>query len=111
MIRLLYLKYYFQLRKSAQGMASHVDEAVRSPGVTVMRVDLLPTTLEGKISRVVEECGEVLQAIGKIQRFGYRPIDPKTGIQYDNWAELTNELGQLRHAAKQVLEEQCPTQS
>jgi len=73
-----------------------------------MRLDLLPTTPEGKISRVIEECGEVLQEIGKLQRFGPHPIDHRTGIKYDNWAAMTNELTQLSHAIDQVLNLPAP---
>jgi NTP pyrophosphatase (non-canonical NTP hydrolase) len=63
-----------------------------------MREDLLPTTLEGMLSRLVEETGEVLQVIGKIQRFGLYATDPKTGIKYDNATDLRRELADLRHA-------------
>ena len=62
------------------------------------REDLLPTTLEGKIAKVVEEAGEVLQAIGKSQRHGFFAIDPMTKIHYDNRADLIVEMTQLREA-------------
>lgn len=63
-----------------------------------MRPDLLPTTFDGKIGRIIEECGEVLQAIGKMQRFGLTAKDPKTGIEYDNLKDLNLELDDLRAA-------------
>ena len=67
-----------------------------------MREDLLPANNDGKIGRLVEECGEVLQAVGKLVRFGARPIDQKTGVQYDNIADLRRELRDLRHAIDAV---------
>ena len=67
-----------------------------------MRQDLLPKTVEGKLARIVEECGEVLQAIGKIQRFGYTATDPLTNKRYDNWLDLQTELFQLSHAINQL---------
>lgn len=73
-----------------------------------MRVDLLPTTPEGKISRVIEECGEVLQEIGKLQRYGPYPTDHRTGVEYDHWAAMTVELAQLNHAITQVLNLPAP---
>lgn len=69
-----------------------------------MRPDLLPTTIEGKLSHLVEECGEVLQCIGKWQRFGARATDFQTGITYDNAENLLIELNQLRLAIVTVQE-------
>lgn len=63
-----------------------------------MREDLLPTTLEGKIGYTVEECGEVLKAIGKYQRFGPTAIDHKTGIFYNNVVDLLTEMDDLERA-------------
>lgn len=60
-----------------------------------MRKDLLPETFEGRLSKVVEECGEVLQAIGKLQRFGKRAIDKKTRIKYNNVKDAVKESRQL----------------
>lgn len=56
---------------------------------------LLPTTFKGRLFRVVEETGEVLQIIGKAGRFGWTARDPYTGINYDNWAIMKYELGDL----------------
>lgn len=69
-----------------------------------MRPDLLPTTIEGKLSHVVEECGEVLQCIGKWQRFGAQDTDRMTGITYDNAADVLLEMAQLVDAIKAVQE-------
>lgn len=62
---------------------------------------LLPTTLEGKIDRIVEECGEVLQEIGKAGRFGLESAHPKGGL--NNAALILSEMADLRHAIS-VLE-------
>lgn len=67
-----------------------------------MREDLLPTSFEGRLSRLVEECGEVLQAVGKIQRFGREAQDPVTKIKYDNVADLRQELVDLKDSIKQI---------
>ena len=68
-----------------------------------MRADLLPKTPEGRIDHVVEECGEVLKAIGKLRRFGARATDQQTGITYDNIGKLGLELLDLRRAIDMVL--------
>lgn len=79
----------------------------------------LPETLDGKISHVVEEIGEVmeraggaLQAIGKIGRHGFRSTDPHTGITYTNaraavrqLENLLPELEDLRDAVERLLPE------
>jgi NTP pyrophosphatase (non-canonical NTP hydrolase) len=70
-----------------------------------MREDLLPTTLDGKIAKVVEECGEVLHVIGKYGRHGWKPTDPKTGIQYNNLHDLGNELQDLNSSICVLLDE------
>lgn len=63
-----------------------------------MNPKLLPAAddLEGQISRIVEEAGEALQAIGKIDRFGIQSYHPKGG--QNNAAHLLSELADLRHA-------------
>lgn len=67
-----------------------------------MRNDLLPTSFEGRLGRLVEECGEVLQCVGKIQRFGKQAQDPITKIKYDNVADLKEELQHLKHSIEQT---------
>lgn len=69
-----------------------------------MREDLLPTTLHGKVSKVIEESGEVLQTIGKYQRHGGRAVDPVTSIVYDNLADMKLELLDLQQSIKVLLE-------
>ncbi|MCA1379510.1 hypothetical protein I6F34_01575 [Bradyrhizobium sp. BRP05] len=63
----------------------------------------LPTTREGKIDRLVEEAGEVLQAIGKAARFGLDSTHPDGGM--NNAALLLSELADLRHAISEVENE------
>src|SRR5712671_5052010 len=67
-----------------------------------MRPDLLPITFRDCLSHVVEECGEVLKAIGKLDRFGEKATDPKTGIKYDNIADLLTEINDLENAMNRV---------
>lgn len=67
-----------------------------------MRNDLLPTSFEGRMARLIEETAEVLKCIGKLQRFGREAIDPKTDIKYDNILDLKNELEDLKHAIAEI---------
>lgn len=67
----------------------------------------LPTTVDGKIARVVEESGEVTEVIGrclktfgKIGRFGLESTNPGGGP--NNAALFLSELADLRHAISQV---------
>lgn len=67
-----------------------------------MRVDLLPTSFDGCVFRFIEESGEALKAIGKLQRFGEKATDPKTDICYDNVADLKSELVDLKHSISEL---------
>lgn len=69
-----------------------------------MREDLLPTSFEGRLGRLIEECGEVLHVAGKILRFGKQAQDPKTKIKYDNTADLHEELQHLKHSIQHMEE-------
>jgi len=62
------------------------------------RPELLPTTFKGSLYKLTEECGEVLQAIGKLQRHGIVTKDPKYDKIYDNGLDLMNELNDLKHS-------------
>ena len=53
---------------------------------------LTPAEAE-RLSLLLEECGEVLQAIGKIQRHGYASRYPKNGLS--NRAKLEDEVGHV----------------
>lgn len=66
-----------------------------------MRIDLLPKTRKGKLARIVEECGEVIKAYGKLKRFGAYATDPKTQIKYNNVRKLNEEILHLQHAIKE----------
>ncbi|WP_316207516.1 hypothetical protein [Bradyrhizobium sp. SZCCHNR3118] len=63
-----------------------------------MNPKLLPAAndLSGQIGRITEECGEVLQEIGKIDRFGLDSVHPNGGL--NNAGRLLNEIADLRHA-------------
>lgn len=65
------------------------------------RPDLLPTTFEGALSKIIEESGEVNICISKIQQHDKTAIDPKTKIKYDNVVDLFAELGDLEHAIEE----------
>lgn len=67
-----------------------------------MRTDLLPTSYDAKVARVIEEAAEVLKCIGKMQRFGKQAQDPVTKIKYDNEADLREELTHLKHSIEQL---------
>lgn len=67
-----------------------------------MNPKFLPTSAEGRLARVTEECGEVVQAIGKVGRFGLtmrwpdkRFTDPRGPT---NAEKLLGEIADLRHA-------------
>lgn len=66
------------------------------------RTDLYPTSLLGWLWKLAEESGEVLQAASKLQRFGPYPQDVVTGAEYDNVADLREELDDLELAIAQV---------
>ena len=67
-----------------------------------MRADLLPTTIEGKFWRLAEEASEVVKAMSKFQRHGATATDPKTGVTYDNRADVLSEVADLEHACAEV---------
>lgn len=55
---------------------------------------------EKELAHLVEECGEVLHAAGKIQRFGFEAVNPllPKSEQEQNVAWLYRELGDLEGA-------------
>lgn len=65
-----------------------------------MKEEHLPKTPEGRRWRLAEECGEVIQALSKIGRFG------EIGIGYDghacNTSALRYEIADLKHAIAAV---------
>jgi NTP pyrophosphatase (non-canonical NTP hydrolase) len=48
-----------------------------------------------RLAILSEECGEVVQAIGKILRWGWVAENKLTGKRYDNRAKLEEELGHI----------------
>lgn len=67
-----------------------------------MRNDLLPTSFDGRLARLIEETAEVLKCIGKLQRFGKQAMDPVTNVKYDNEQDLRDELKDLKHAIAEL---------
>lgn len=72
-----------------------------------MNPKFLPTSTEGKIDRLAEETGEVvevigrvLRATGKINRFGFESTHPDGGP--NNAALLLSEMADLRHAISAI---------
>jgi NTP pyrophosphatase (non-canonical NTP hydrolase) len=64
-----------------------------------MNPKYLPTTTEGKMGRVAEEAGEVVQAIGKILRFGFFSRYPADAPN-NNVDDLLSEMEDLEDAIK-----------
>lgn len=69
------------------------------------RMDLLPTTFETKLGKIVEEAGEFMQTYDKFIRHGLIAIDPVTNKIYDNKMDMLNELNDLRFAINRLLDE------
>lgn len=67
-----------------------------------MNPKYLPKTPEGRLDHLVEEIGEVLQAIGKLRRFGpYNHHHPERQ-NLPNWRQLQTEIRDLYRAASLV---------
>lgn len=56
------------------------------------------------LALLAEECGECIQVVGKILRFGYTSLEPGTGEVYDNKELLVKELGDIRLAMEFLFE-------
>lgn len=64
-----------------------------------------PATVGQKLGYLVEECGEVLSAIGKTQRWGLDSYNPDIGPESEtNRAWILRELRDLEDACKIVRE-------
>lgn len=72
-----------------------------------MDTRLLPTTLDGKLDHVIEECAEVTKTICKCRRFGFEP-HTFDGVAYDDRAHLLAEIRDL-HGALGRLEIELTT--
>ena len=55
-----------------------------------------------RLALLLEEMGEAIQIIGKIQRHGYESFNPNTGPP-DNRALLEKELGDVFHAVERMI--------
>jgi NTP pyrophosphatase (non-canonical NTP hydrolase) len=64
---------------------------------------LTPAEAE-RLSLLLEECGEVLQIVGKIQRHGYESINPLLEYSLTNRNLLQKEIGHLFHALSRMTE-------
>lgn len=62
----------------------------------------LPPAAAERLSILAEECAEVIQVIGKIQRHGYESQHPNGGL--NNRQLLEKELGDVRFAMELMLE-------
>lgn len=63
-----------------------------------------PKGFDGKLSHVIEECGEVLAAAGKVQRFSRGGISPIAGVvpeTNEDW--LLRELFDLKGAIDRLI--------
>ena len=63
------------------------------------------------LAHVIEECGEVLAAAGKTQRWGRSSVNPELppAQQETNEVWLRRELNDLRSAIDRLLSEMDPT--
>ena len=66
-----------------------------------------PRTREQKFGYLIEECGEVLAAVGKSQRWGLRSVNPELPPeeQETNKDWLLRELDDLTHAISLVRDD------
>lgn len=71
-----------------------------------MKPEYMPKTFEQKMGYLVEECGEVLSAVGKTQRWGLDSVNPELPEekQERNRDWLTRELKDLKRAIKFIKE-------
>jgi NTP pyrophosphatase (non-canonical NTP hydrolase) len=65
-----------------------------------MQVQFLQSGLDKRLAHTVEECGEVISAIGKTQRFGLRSVNPLLPLEQQerNVDWLRREMADLRGA-------------
>ena len=65
----------------------------------------LPDDIDGRLAHLVEECGEVIAAVGKTQRFGLDSVNPllPEDEQETNRAWLIREAIDLKQAIHRLL--------
>ena len=74
-----------------------------------MKPQYRPITLEQKLGYLVEECGEVLAAVGKTQRWGLESYNPDIGPNSETNQEwILRELADLEEACRIVREALSP---
>ena len=66
-----------------------------------MNKKYLPTTCEGKMLHVIEECSEVQHAITKAMRFGLDKYHPRD-VHLDNRNKILSELDDLESAISKL---------
>lgn len=73
----------------------------------VVKPEYEPRTREQKFGYLIEECGEVLAAVGKSQRWGLRSVNPELPPeeQETNKDWLLRELDDLTHAISLVRDD------
>lgn len=67
-----------------------------------MRSDRLPNTYDEALTRIIQEAAEVIQAVTKLQQYGFVATDNKTGITYDNVVAMLSEFNDLEHAINTI---------
>jgi len=69
-----------------------------------MKPQYEPITTDEKLGYLVEECGEVLAAVGKTQRWGLESVNPEIPVaqQETNREWVLRELKDLRSAIRRV---------
>ena len=68
-----------------------------------MNPEYAPVTISEKLGYLVEECGEVLAAIGKTQRWGLESFNPEPGASREtNRKWILRELADLENACRIV---------
>ena len=65
---------------------------------------LTPAETE-RLACLAEECGEVIQIVGKILRHGYADFNPFDPVHTENRVLLEKELGDLRYWMVNMCEE------
>jgi len=58
-----------------------------------MKPEYAPQTCETALGKLVEECGEVLQAVGKTQRWGLKSRNPEEATNCKNCYRYASEHG------------------
>ena len=57
-----------------------------------------------RLALIMEECGELIQAAGKVLRHGYYSFNPDDPKQINNANDLAKEMADVQHAINFILE-------